>query len=255
MELPFPGMNPYLEAPSFWPDVHHRLITVLCDQILAQLQPHYTAVITPYVAFENLEITPVRVAVVPHVGILETDLPAMASTPTTVAPAPLIVTAAMHIPTRYTRLEIRTVGNEALVTAIELLSPVNKRPGVDGVDAYEQKRQELFRSEAHLLELESMSLMTQPWYTPFCDKGGSSKEGEVCSCSCGQRPSVHGSNRSGSRVAACSSRCWLPLRRAVPFGHPRPTPGLCHRYDRCRVAAGSSVGEPAPDGIRPTPSR
>ena len=154
MELPFPGMDPYLEAPGFWPDVHHRLITVLCDQILAQLQPHYTAVITPYVAFENLEITPVRVAVMPDVGILETDLPATASTPTTVAPAPLIVTAAMHVPTRYARLEIRTVGNEALVTAIELLSPVNKRPGVDGADAYEQKRQELFRSEAHLLELD-----------------------------------------------------------------------------------------------------
>ena len=39
MEPPFPGMDPYLEAPSLWPDVHHRLITALCDQIQPQLGP------------------------------------------------------------------------------------------------------------------------------------------------------------------------------------------------------------------------
>jgi uncharacterized protein DUF4058 len=36
----------------------------------------------------------------------------------------------------YARLEIRTVDDETLVTAIELLSPVNKRLAVDGADAY-----------------------------------------------------------------------------------------------------------------------
>ncbi|MGL5058451.1 MAG: DUF4058 family protein [Microcoleus sp.] len=24
MPSPFPGMNPYLENPEFWPEVHHR---------------------------------------------------------------------------------------------------------------------------------------------------------------------------------------------------------------------------------------
>jgi hypothetical protein len=27
MPSPFPGMDPYLEAPELWPDVHHRLIS------------------------------------------------------------------------------------------------------------------------------------------------------------------------------------------------------------------------------------
>jgi hypothetical protein len=49
MELPFPGMDPYLEAPSIWPDVHHRLIAALSEQLQSQLGPQYTAVITPYV--------------------------------------------------------------------------------------------------------------------------------------------------------------------------------------------------------------
>ncbi|KAB8319875.1 DUF4058 family protein [Tolypothrix campylonemoides VB511288] len=26
MNSPFPGMNPYLENPVFWSEVHHRLI-------------------------------------------------------------------------------------------------------------------------------------------------------------------------------------------------------------------------------------
>jgi hypothetical protein len=33
MEPPLPGMDPYLEDLGLWPDVHHRLITVFCDQI------------------------------------------------------------------------------------------------------------------------------------------------------------------------------------------------------------------------------
>ena len=27
MPSPFPGMDPYLEKPSRWPDVHHELIS------------------------------------------------------------------------------------------------------------------------------------------------------------------------------------------------------------------------------------
>lgn len=154
MELPFPGMDPYLEAPSLWPDVHHRLITVLCDQIQAQLGPRYTAVITPYVTFESLDIAPVRLAAVPDLGVLDHQAMAAPDAAVAIAPAPLITTAIMEVETRYARLEVRTVGDETLVTAIELLSPANKRPGAEGADAYERKRQELFRSEAHLLEID-----------------------------------------------------------------------------------------------------
>jgi hypothetical protein len=138
------------------------LITALCDQIQAQLSPRYTAVITPYVAFESLEIAPVRLAAVPDIGLLEHDATDGTGSAAAIAPAPLITTAVMEIPTRYARLEVRTVGDETLVTAIELLSPANKRPGVDGADAYEKKRQELFRSEAHLLEIDLLRAGRRP---------------------------------------------------------------------------------------------
>lgn len=155
MEPPFPGMDPYLEEPSLWPDVHHELITTIRDQIQSRLIPGYRAVITPYIAFESIAIAPVRRAI-PDVAIVERDvLPSsLGGTMAAVTEAPLTLPAFMTIPVEYARIEIRTVRDQVLVTAIELLSPANKRPGQDGADAYEQKRQEIFASTAHLLEID-----------------------------------------------------------------------------------------------------
>ena len=51
---------------------------------------------------------------------------------------------------------------QTLVTAIEILSPVNKRPGRDGADAYDRKRRELLRSEAHLVEIDLLRAGQRP---------------------------------------------------------------------------------------------
>ncbi|MBI4531245.1 MAG: DUF4058 family protein [Candidatus Latescibacteria bacterium] len=41
--IPFPGMDPYLEAPDIWPDFHDRLATVLSAMLNAELPGHYYA--------------------------------------------------------------------------------------------------------------------------------------------------------------------------------------------------------------------
>jgi len=41
MPSPFPGMDPYLENPSLWPDGHGRLINIASELLLAQLRPKY----------------------------------------------------------------------------------------------------------------------------------------------------------------------------------------------------------------------
>ena len=41
MPSPFPGMDPYLEDPALWPDVHHELICITRELLLAQLPPKY----------------------------------------------------------------------------------------------------------------------------------------------------------------------------------------------------------------------
>ena len=41
MPSPFPGMDPYLENPGLWPDVHHNLISEFQAILAAQLRPKY----------------------------------------------------------------------------------------------------------------------------------------------------------------------------------------------------------------------
>ena len=155
MEPIFPGMDPYLEAPGLWQDVHASMIAGIRDELQAQLLPRYVALITPYIAFESLEIMPLHL-VSPDISLYERDLILMGTSAHAVAiePAPLVGMAVMNVPTRYARVEVRTVADATLVTAIEILSPADKRPGSDGADAYARKRQQLFFSEAHLLELD-----------------------------------------------------------------------------------------------------
>ena len=41
MPSPFPGMDPYLEQPTFWSSFHSRLIVALADVLAPQLRPNY----------------------------------------------------------------------------------------------------------------------------------------------------------------------------------------------------------------------
>ena len=41
MPTPFPGMNPILEHPDLWPNVHSRLIVALGDELASLLRPRY----------------------------------------------------------------------------------------------------------------------------------------------------------------------------------------------------------------------
>lgn len=154
MELPFPGMDPYLEQPGLWPDLHTGLITAIRDSLQTQLNSNYVAVITPYVTLESIEIAPTRQAFIPDIGVLREGSADEGGAAVAIAPAPLTLPVQIDIPTRYARIEIRSVLQQTLITSIELLSPANKRPGADGADAYEKKRQELFASGVHLLEID-----------------------------------------------------------------------------------------------------
>ncbi len=43
MPSPFPGMDPYLEDPAYWPDLHHSFATYIRDDLQPLLHPHYYA--------------------------------------------------------------------------------------------------------------------------------------------------------------------------------------------------------------------
>jgi Protein of unknown function (DUF4058) len=45
MPTPFPGMDPYVEHPGLWPDVHNGLIAELRNTLEPQPRPRYYEVV------------------------------------------------------------------------------------------------------------------------------------------------------------------------------------------------------------------
>jgi hypothetical protein len=68
--------------------------------------------------------------------------------------APVVSQVALEAPLEILSVEILQTDNEVLVTAIEILSPVNKQPGHDAHADYLRKRRELLRSNVHLIEID-----------------------------------------------------------------------------------------------------
>jgi hypothetical protein len=60
----------------------------------------------------------------------------------------------MELPLRLYTVEVHETDTLCLVTAIEILSPVNKRPRHEAYHDYQRKRRALLRSEAHLMKID-----------------------------------------------------------------------------------------------------
>jgi hypothetical protein len=161
MASPFPAMNPYIEAAEIWEDFHANLAIEIRSQLAPQLRPRYIAVLTPHVVYEELSIQETRLAK-PDVAILQQDDRAWAGAAVAIAPAPLIGRVALEVPIRLQSIEIRDSKTGQLVTSIEILSPVNKRPGHEAFDTYRRKRRDLLRTDVHLLEIDLLRAGQRP---------------------------------------------------------------------------------------------
>ncbi len=158
MPSPFPGMDPYLEHPDFWPEVHHWLITLIAEALVLQVRPKYRVAIEKRI----YEITqPAErnngnslLVGIPDVSIHRQSAQQQPTPqPLTAVAQPQIVTLPIPEEVKQAYLEIREMQTGQVVTAIEILSPVNKRPG-EGRNAYVQKRQRILGSLTHLVEID-----------------------------------------------------------------------------------------------------
>jgi hypothetical protein len=158
MPSPFPGMDPYLEHPEFFPGLHDRLINELSAVLQKSLPPVYYAEIRSRVWVDYVE-RPFE----PDVNVLRS--PQRVETPengveavVSVSTEPVVVVApefAADDEDRELSAEIYTIqGERRLVTAIEVLSPSNKARGTDGRLLYIRKQRELLDSKAHLVEID-----------------------------------------------------------------------------------------------------
>ncbi len=157
MQSPFPGMDPYLEAPSLWPDVHHGLISEIQAVLNRRLRPQYHVRVEERVYISN-ENDPGRKAIIPDLKIIQTGFsegPISSRLGETTAVAePLIMTTLIEDEIHEARLEVIDTHQHTVVTVIELLSPTNKIAGSRGRASYEQKRQEVMTSSSHFVEID-----------------------------------------------------------------------------------------------------
>lgn len=148
---PFPGMDPYLE--QFWGDVHSRFVVYMADHINDQLPGDLQARVE-----EGLMVDTETYSrrIYPDVQVVdrpEMTFPSGTSDSGTAVAEPCVVILPHERRTeRHVEIIDRNSGNR-VVTAIELLSPVNKCKG-PGRGAYERKQKEYIDAGVNLVEID-----------------------------------------------------------------------------------------------------
>lgn len=148
MEMPFPGMDPYLEHPALWPSVHARLMVWMAHQLSPLLRPRYVASVEERVFIElpqQQRIPDIWVQKVPNGG------PTRAAGVEVATP---VVVELEGLEVREHYIEILDLyRDQRVVTVIEVVSPSNKTAG-PGRDAYLAKQREVRGTECHLVEID-----------------------------------------------------------------------------------------------------
>jgi hypothetical protein len=153
MPSPFPGMDPYLEEPSLWPDLHLGMIAAMRAALNAQVPEGYAVYADRYVWLHEPDgDTRVRLGK-PDVYLSERTeaVPGSRAEATLVVPTVVMLPVVRRQGNRYLRIIDRH--SRRVVTVVELLSPTNKDPGEDR-DAYLAKRNEYLATGTNLVEID-----------------------------------------------------------------------------------------------------
>src|SRR5436309_4122556 len=158
MQSPFPGMDPYLEDPAFWPDFHPRFVTYWCDYLAERLPEPYEARLNERVNLVAMSPETIKL-IYPDVAVSERP-PAPGSAPKrrlsgeagTLLLEPVTIPHQLFEEVRETRVEILHRPTHPLIAVLELLSPWNKTG--DGFHEYLAKRRNVLQQKIHLVELD-----------------------------------------------------------------------------------------------------
>ncbi len=164
MPSPFPGMDPYLESPGLWPDVHNSLIVAMRDDLAPRLRPRY------YVALEEriVRLSPDDIVFATRPDVAVVPASEQREQPLSSVPAPAVEAITVEVPLpddlRELYLEIRTADTDQVITVLELLSPTNKLVA-EGRRQYKRKRVEIFGTLTHFVDVDLLRAAgtTQPY--------------------------------------------------------------------------------------------
>jgi hypothetical protein len=153
MPSPFPGMDPYLESPVYWPDFHLRFINYWCEAIADLLPSNYEARMDERVKLVEVA-TEQFVSVRPDVAVMqrgELSDPSAANAGVATL-VPVTIPLVIEEESRESFIKIVQLPHRSLVAVLELLSPSNKE-GAGRAD-YLAKRNALLLQDVHLVELD-----------------------------------------------------------------------------------------------------
>ncbi len=156
MAKPFPGMDPWLEHPDLWRDVHNSLIAAIRDQVAPLVRPRYVVRLEErtYVA----DTSGLALVGSPDVAIASaaaTPPPSGSAAPGRSGATTQVLEVSVPVPdvVRETWLEVRLAREGDVVTVVEILSPTNKLAG-HGRVLYERKRATVLGSLTSLVEVD-----------------------------------------------------------------------------------------------------
>lgn len=155
MPSPFPGMDPYLEDPAFWPDFHLTFIGCWREAIADVLPDACEARLD-----ETIHIVPLSQAaskaVYPDVAVSRrrprNKTAGATREPATALLEPIVIPHEATQKVRQARIEILHRPKRRLVPVLEMLSPTNKTG--EGFVDYCAKRVDLLARKTHLVELD-----------------------------------------------------------------------------------------------------
>lgn len=165
MPSPFPGMDPYLESPRWFPGLHNSLILCIVEQLQPVLSPAYYAQSGQRVWLEVSEryvepdVNVMRERRPPErreqggVAVAEPEVETELAAGRPVLIAVENVEHDEHIES-FVEIHRRWSGQDRLIATIEVVSPSNKTPGHEGYDKYRAKQREMLGSQAHLIEID-----------------------------------------------------------------------------------------------------
>jgi Protein of unknown function (DUF4058) len=169
MPSPFPGMDPWLEGPGVFPDIHDAFIFLLREALNAVLPKGFFARGANRIWMDE-ERPRVPDVSITRPNAWETGVEAeQAAEPFTRVGMLEVETAILAEPVIERYLEIRSTVGERLVTAIEVLSPTNKSPGHTGRGSYRQKQSEFRTGRVNLVEIDLLRGGTHTTAIPLAE--------------------------------------------------------------------------------------
>jgi Protein of unknown function (DUF4058) len=178
MPSPFPGMDPYLESPDWFPNLHDGLIFTIQAALQARLPRAYYARTRQHVWLDLARRSPVD----PDVDVMHSGRPKRVrrrreagsggvAVAEPITSDPIVVRVNMQIgePRHEPFIEIhrRQGTDDVVVAVVEILSPSNKTRGEHGRNLYITKQQETLLSPAHLIEIDLLHAGTHTTAVPL----------------------------------------------------------------------------------------